>query len=442
MLKQFPLRHQLLIIIVCMAAALLVIVMPLINHNLSQVIDDDLFEDLNKAQTNYLEYGFAPTASHVEEQIYHLDIDMNREIISVSKLMTIDRAYLIFNEVVRNDLVSMINNPDIGHLDSKKVFENDTLYYSINANGNNNYTVSILYSTYSNDLVDSIQSQIIYIFYGILIVFFGVLALWVTSLISPLRKMNRFIKGVKAGKTEDIKIVRDDEIGQVYESLVEMVAELDRQNKIKEEMMHNISHDLKTPITLIQTYSQSVKDDIYPYGNKEASMDVIIENADRLESKVGQLLHLNRLDYLAQQDPEELVDMKSLIEVTANQFKFMRPEIEIDLNLEQVYFIGDQESWHIAIENLLSNGYRYVESKFIITLKNGSLVVYNDGEHFDEEIIKSMFNPYEKGNKGQFGLGLSIVKKTCDIYGYDLTAQNEEYGVSFKITVKNNGNSL
>lgn len=436
MLKKFPLSYQLIIILLCFTASLFVVIIPLINHNLSRVIDDDLFEDLNKAQANYLDYGFAPTASHIEEQIYHLDIDMANEVISVSKLMTIDRAYLIFNQVVKNDLMTMINNPGMDHVDSKKIFENDTLYYSINANGNQKYTVSILYSTYSNDLVESIQNEIIYIFYGILVVFFVVLAIWLNSLIAPLRKIDLYIKGIKVNKRPKIKISRDDEIGNVYTSLIEMERELEKQNQIKEEMIHNISHDLKTPITLIQTYSQSVKDDVYPYGSKEASMDVIIDNANRLERKVQSLLHLNRLDYLFESQSRETVAMDQLIEEIASQFKFMNQDVAIELDLEQADFIGDSEAWRIAIENILANGYRYVKNKFVITLTKTTLTIYNDGEHFDEAIVTSMFNPYEKGNKGQFGLGLSIVKKTCDIYGYNLSAKNEELGVSFTITKK------
>lgn len=91
-------------------------------------------------------------------------------------------------------------------------------------------------------------------------------------------------------------IQREDEIGVLSSSLIEMKEEIDRQNEIKEEMIHNISHDLKTPIALIQTYAQSIKDDIYPYGDKDSSVDVILENTDRLENKVKSLLYLNRLD--------------------------------------------------------------------------------------------------------------------------------------------------
>ena len=105
-----------------------------------------------------------------------------------------------------------------------------------------------------------------------------------------------------------------------------MKEDLERQESIKEEMIHNISHDLKTPIALIQTYGQSVKDDIYPYGDKNSSMDIILENAERLEHKVKSFLYLNRLDYLQGENNElGTFDMKQLIEKIVNQMYALKP---------------------------------------------------------------------------------------------------------------------
>ena len=69
---------------------------------------------------------------------------------------------------------------------------------------------------------------------------------------------------------------------------------LEENEKVKEEMIHNISHDLKTPIATIKSYSESIKDGIYPYGTLEKSVDVILDNANRLEAKVHNLLYLNQ----------------------------------------------------------------------------------------------------------------------------------------------------
>ena len=89
--------------------------------------------------------------------------------------------------------------------------------------------------------------------------------------------------------------------------------------------------------------------------------------------------------------------------------------------------------------NIIENAYRYVNSKIRIILKQNYLELYNDGESLDNENIEALFKPYEKGTKGQFGLGLSIVYKTCTMYGYNVTAVNRDIGVSFIIEKNING---
>ena len=182
-----------------------------------------------------------------------------------------------------------------------------------------------------------------------------------------------------------------------------MKEEIDKQSKIKEEMIHNISHDLKTPIALIKSYSQSVKDDIYPYGDKNSSMDIIIENAERLDGKVKSLLYLNRLDFISGENSDSEVDMHELIEHIVIQLQGMHPEIEIETDLAFVSFKGDEECWRICVENIVDNAYRYVDKKIKIILKNDYLEIYNDGEPIDNDNIEALFQPYEKGQKVNLG---------------------------------------
>ena len=211
-----------------------------------------------------------------------------------------------------------------------------------------------------------------------------------------------------------------------------MKDDLDKQESIKEEMIHNISHDLKTPIALIQTYAQSIKDDIYPYGDKDSSIDVILENADRLEHKVKSFLYLNRLDYLQGEKNElETFAIKELIEKIVLQMDLLKPEIRLEIDLEDVTFIGDEEHWRVAIENIIENASRYAKSLIKITLKEDYLEIYNDGEAIDESTLPYLFDPYVKGVKGQFGLGLSIVSKIASMFGYHVSAINQEVGVCF-----------
>ena len=166
-------------------------------------------------------------------------------------------------------------------------------------------------SDYSANLISAIRQQIINTLYITFVIVGVVIFLWVSSLIKPLKQIRKYIEDIRNDEESELKINRKDEIGIVSDELIAMKEEINRQSKIKEEMIHNISHDLKTPIALIKSYSQSVKDDIYPYGDKNSSMDVIIENADRLDNKVRSLLYLNRLDFLSNESTNNNVNTVS-----------------------------------------------------------------------------------------------------------------------------------
>ena len=89
--------------------------------------------------------------------------------------------------------------------------------------------------------------------------------------------------------------------------------------------------------------------------------------------------------------------------------------------------------WETIIDNILNNFMRYAVKEVKITIKDKSISFYNDGENIDENILNDIFSPYKKGIKGEFGLGLSIVKKTIKLFGYEISVKNEKKGVTFII---------
>ncbi len=94
-----------------------------------------------------------------------------------------------------------------------------------------------------------------------------------------------------------IDIDRQDEIGFLASTIEEMRKDLlsyDEEQKLK---LHSISHELKTPIMIIQSYVDALKRGLYPKGSSEASYDVIDEECNRLEKLVKNLLYIQRLDY-------------------------------------------------------------------------------------------------------------------------------------------------
>ena len=267
-------------------------------------------------------------------------------------------------------------------------------------------------------------------------VLFVLLMIWVSSLIIPLNQIKTYIGKIREDDTSaKLSIRRNDEIGEVAYALTEMESNLQKQNREKEEMIQNISHDLKTPIATIRSYSEAIKDGIYPYETLEKSVDVIIEHAERLEKKVRSLIVLNKMGYLLDNCEEgDNLNMAGIIDMVLLSLRVIRPEIrfirEVD---EDVCFHGEEEPWRIVVENLIDNALRYASSYVRITLKKGELCVINDGSHIDEDAAEKIFKPYEKGTDGQFGLGLSIVYKVCVTYGYHVAAENLNEGVCFRI---------
>lgn len=433
MFKSLSLLKQLLVVILGLAIMLVTVVMPVVDSNVHDIIDDQMYEKLETSQRNTVEYDFMPS-NNKEKPIYTIVYDPVENAFTFSNLYgDATTLTLLYNYLFGRDLEKIVNSRRHYTIENKGTYARETYYYRI-MKVDDEYLISIMSNSYSDKLIRDIRNRIIYILYAVLTIFALVLVLWVISLIRPLKKIKTYVDSIANREDSTLVMDRQDEIGVVGNAIVTMKDELMKQEKVKEEMIHNISHDLKTPIALIKTYGQSVKDDIYPYGDKESSMDVILENADRLEHKVKSLLYLNRLDYLSAEESElKPFPIKDLIEHIVMQMEAMQ-HIHIETDLDDVAFIGNEEHWRVAIENIIDNASRYMKSVIMITLKKDTLIIYNDGDPIDEDKKEDLFNPYVKGVKGQFGLGLSIVAKIAHMYGYDIHAENKDPGVAFIFT--------
>ena len=434
MLTKYSLQKQLVIIFSIIAIGVLAILLPIIDNNLTHVIDNEMYDVLTRSQNDFYSYDFFPDYAGSDKQIYHFTYNINEDTLTTAQNISA-KKYQILDYVFQNDLYKMVKK-NKKKLQEKVKMQDQTVYYQIVKADDSNYIISLVYSDYSKTLINNLKDQVIDIFYIAFFIIGLALFIWVSSLIKPLKLIKNYIDDIKNDKESELHIQREDEIGVLSSSLIEMKEEIDRQNEIKEEMIHNISHDLKTPIALIQTYAQSIKDDIYPYGDKDSSVDVILENTDRLEKKVKSLLYLNRLDYISGQIGDETCSMKELIEHIVFQLTAMHTQIEILTDLQDSSFKGKDDYWRICIENIIENAARYVHHEIKIILKDQYLEIFNDGEPIDNSNPESLFQPYEIGHKGQFGLGLSIVYKTVTMYGYKVEAVNRVDGVSFIIQKK------
>lgn len=348
---------------------------------------------------------------------------------SLNKYINTEELNKLITEKVKSGEVSVKGPGNQGFIVNN---DNSKTYYVITVtNKLNDYTIIFTDSSYTTNMVKNVSGQVILVFFLLIIVSIYIIYIWSNNFVKRIRLIQSHIINLPKDKYE-VAYIDDslDEIGELSRSIEQMRLEINKNEKTKQEMLQNLSHDFKNPIAVIKSYAEAQQDGMAD----EDSTKIIIAQAELLKRKVNRLLQYNSLEYLNKDKEFEDVCMNELILEIIQNYKFQTNlNLEVDL-ADNIYFKGYRENLYTVVDNIVDNAKRYAKSKIKIVLRKDRLRIYNDGDHIDESFLKSGFKPYEKGSKGEFGLGLSIVKKTIDFFGLDLKVVNEIEGVSFIIT--------
>lgn len=354
-----------------------------------------------------------------------------------------DIAYIYQNNdllLVSNNINDVIKNfdTDITNYTTKKygklIYKNRLYYYYNSYNTNNENIISITNDKYINSQKRETLYTILLVTGLSFTLCSLILIVWSNSLVNDIKILKKKIKNINNNNYNlALNHEFDDEIYSLNESIEAMHEYLMNNESYKNQLYQNISHDFKTPITVIKSYIEAAEDGIE---TPEETMKVIKEQIDILENKVHSLLYLNKLNYLSEQE-EQLKSRTNLSEVvlaSVEKFKLIRPELtfKLDIDDKEIYR-GTYDMWETIIDNLLNNFMRYAKKEIKITIKNQKITLFNDGPNIDKSIIDNIFTPYKKGLNGMFGLGLSIVKKTLELLKYDISVDNVKNGVNFII---------
>lgn len=434
-IRKLSLTQQLAAIVVFALSSFLVFVFLPVTQNIDVIVNTQVYDLIDHKQKDVIYYF---THGEGQETLYGYP---DSSIIHVIK--TQEGNYISNNlDAIEPDLFNQIQIQFEANELKEPIryrYKDSRLYTIRNIEDANATIATIISQDYNYTYKSALLNNIVNLMVVTLGIFFVGMLLWVSSIIHPLNVIRNYISKLRAGKSPQLIINRDDEIGQLAKVLVEMNEEIRLQEKVKEEMIQNISHDLKTPIATIKSYSEAIKDGVYPYDTLEKSVDVILEHANRLEKKVYSLLTLNRMDYVIndQKFANKDFDLRETIENVIVSSKQFNPNIELIVAGQSSSVYGVEESWRVVVENLVDNALRYASNKVIIQTDVDYLSVYNDGSSIDEKHVESLFKAYEKGEGGQFGLGLSIVNKVVTNYGYSVSAYNRDGGVIFEIWGRN-----
>lgn len=319
-----------------------------------------------------------------------------------------------------------------------------TLFYVIRqeaVQGTTMHLVSYAWANYRNLLVDRLFRQLIILLLPLLCIGW-LLSLWLARrLTRPLVQMETAVAGIaRRDWNQPLAVRRGDEIGRLAAAFEQMRQQLVKQDRAQQAYLQHISHELKTPVMVIHSYTQAILDQVYPQGDLPASVQVINSEAERLEKRVRELISLTKLDYLAARATMVHFDLRALLSETVERLRWRRPEVQWQLPTSELSLFGDAEQWQIAWENLLDNQLRYAVSTVSVSALAGTaglirLRVWNDGPAIEATLLESLFQPFQMGESGEFGLGLTIVRRVTEEHGGTVSAANEDGGAAFYLTL-------
>jgi len=232
------------------------------------------------------------------------------------------------------------------------------------------------------------------------------------------------------------KFIASKELQSLSDSIEVYKNELEQATEQKRRLMQNISHELKTPITTIKMYAEGIEDGIYRDNDIKKSTQVIKEESDVLLDRVNKIMDINKLYEV---ESEDLIQKSSTVILSEVVFECLEkyskraPNVKFDAKLERAEWRGTKEIWSTIIENIFDNNIRHGAKNIEITVKKNLLVIENDGEKIEEKILPRIFEPFMKGEHGNFGLGLNIIQRSLGMLDYTVQLQNTEKGVMYKV---------
>lgn len=264
------------------------------------------------------------------------------------------------------------------------------------------------------------------------------------------------------------KSTRQDELGELGNSinilsdrLEHTISELKSANnelksdieqkiqidEMRKDFLSNVSHELKTPIALIQGYAEGLKENINDDAeSRDFYCEVIMDEAGKMNKMVKKLLSLNQIEFGNNQIQFERFDIVTVMRNVLDSMAILFEQNQVQLimeKMEPVYVWADEYMVEEVFTNYVSNALNHAEGKrqiHINLIRKGKLIrisVYNTGEPIPEEDIDKIWIKFYKVDKartreyGGSGIGLSIVKAIMNSLNRECGVENRENGVEF-----------
>lgn len=295
-----------------------------------------------------------------------------------------------------------------------------------------------------------------------------VLAVWMyKSVISPIKKLNSAIRKVAMGNLDfSVKSTATDEFGQLFNSFDKMrehlKSSIERQIASEEEnkeLISNISHDLKTPLTAIKGYCEGIIDGVADTEEKKAKyVQTIYNKASDMDKLIGELVLISKLESNNVPYNFSKLDVNAYFSECVEEIRTELDSKNIKLAYinglpEKVSVMADKEQLKRVINNIISNAVKYMDKedqRIFIRIdedenskKSIRVSIKDNGRGVKEEELDQIFKRFFRADssrnseQGGSGIGLAVVKKIIEDHGGRVWATGAEgQGLTMNFTLK------
>ena len=225
------------------------------------------------------------------------------------------------------------------------------------------------------------------------------------------------------------------------------IEQKEKRENMRSEFLGNVSHELKTPIALIQGYAEGLKEGVNDDPeSREFYCEVIMDEAGKMNRMVKNLLALNQLEFGEDDVQFERFDITSLISGVLQSLDILIEQKEAQVifrHKNPVYVWADEFKVEQVVRNYVNNALNHIDGEKVIEIKitqendMAKITVFNTGTPIPEEDLPHIWEKFYKVDKartreyGGNGIGLSIVKAIMDSFGKGYGAINHTNGVEF-----------
>lgn len=238
-----------------------------------------------------------------------------------------------------------------------------------------------------------------------------------------------------------------NEYDLIFDNINTMSAELSKNELLKNDFISNVSHEIKTPLSVIQNYAKTLQNGTLDFEKQQEYLAGLVSQTKRLSDLISNILKLNKLENQKIVPEIEEFDLAELLRISILSFESLieKKELELNCDIEEISIKSSSSLLELVLNNLISNAIKFTDvgGKINISLKDidGNAVINvedtgcgiskDTGEHIFEKFYQGDTSHSKEGN----GLGLALVKKVIDLIGGEISVEST-VGVGSKFIIK------